>query len=179
MGTTILTLAIEPSWQQHFEALRREHFPPELNRVPAHVTLFHALPLDDATRDALRSGAVAHPAFPLRVAEVISLGRGVAYRLESPALLGLRRQLAQHFDASLIPQDRQGYRPHIVVQNKVSGEEARALRASLTAGFAPWTVEAEGLLWWEYLGGPWRLLERFAFAPQPIATVPADATVPG
>jgi len=40
----ILTLALDGEAFALFDRLRREHFPPERNVVPAHVTLFHALP---------------------------------------------------------------------------------------------------------------------------------------
>ena len=40
----ILTLALDDLSFARFDALRREHFPPTLNRIPAHVTLFHHLP---------------------------------------------------------------------------------------------------------------------------------------
>jgi hypothetical protein len=40
----ILTLGLDRASFERFEALRRAHFPPALNRVPAHVTLFHHLP---------------------------------------------------------------------------------------------------------------------------------------
>jgi hypothetical protein len=46
---TILTLQLDPTAQAHFEALRQQHFPPALNHIPAHLTLFHQLPDSDET----------------------------------------------------------------------------------------------------------------------------------
>ena len=92
-----------------------------------------------------------------------SLGRGVAYSLASPALLQLRAGLARHWHDHLTPQDRQGWRPHVTVQNKASPEDAAALLAAMRAEFSPFTVRAEGLLLWRYLGGPWELEGRFLF----------------
>ena len=40
----ILTLMLDEGTQAWLDALRRAQFPPERNLVPAHVTLFHALP---------------------------------------------------------------------------------------------------------------------------------------
>ena len=37
-----------------FDAMRREHFPPERNQLAAHLTMFHALP-----QSARRGGAAA------------------------------------------------------------------------------------------------------------------------
>ena len=100
------------------DALRRAHFPPERNVLRAHLTLFHHLPpssereLRDALRDACRA-----PAPPARLASLIALGRGVAYRVDSAALSAIRACLADRFDTLLTPQDEAGWRAHITVQN--------------------------------------------------------------
>jgi 2'-5' RNA ligase len=96
----------------------------------------------------------------------VLLGRGVAVRLESAALLELRQRLAAVWAALLGAQDRQAFRPHITVQNKVAPVAARALHAELAANFRPFPVEACGLLLWRYIGGQW---ER-------VATLPFQAT---
>ena len=92
-----------------------------------------------------------------------SLGRGVAYALASPALVGLRQALAREWRDWLTPQDSAKIAPHVTIQNKVSPNEARRLLAEMQAGFAPFTVTGEGLLLWRYLGGPWELVRRFRF----------------
>ena len=104
----------------------------------------------------------------MRVDGVRSMGRGVLYELQAPEVMRLHRGLAEQFRPFLTPQDKQPLKPHVVVQNKVEPAEAKALLAVLQAGFAPWEVEAIGFDWWEYLGGPWRLLEQFAF-PKEVA----------
>ena len=91
------------------------------------------------------------------------MGRGVMYAFASPELMGLHRRLSAHFKPFLTPQDKQPLKPHVVVQNKVEPAEAKALLAQLQAGFQGRTLKATGLLWWEYLGGPWRKLEDFPF----------------
>lgn len=53
--------------------------------------------------------------------------------------------------------------PHVTVQNKVAPQAARALLAELQAGFSPFTMRAEGLNLWRYLGGPWRHERLFRF----------------
>ena len=160
---TIVTLALDPENQAHFEALRRQYFPPALNRIGAHLTLFHALPASSEVQAVLQREAAALRPFPLEVSSVRTLGRGVAYFLESPELQALHRRLAQSFHDHLSPQDRQGFRPHVVVQNKVDPAEAKALHAVLSAGFKRRKVQADALAWWNYLGGPWELRERFGF----------------
>lgn len=162
--TTIVTLELDAGAQAWFEEQRQRYYPAALNRIPAHVSLFHALPGDGNTRHALREAAEGTAGFRMRVVGVRSMGRGVLYELQAAEVMGLHRGLAERFRPFLTPQDKQPLKPHVVVQNKVEPAEAKALLAVLGAGFAAWEVEAVGLDWWEYLGGPWRLLERFAFA---------------
>jgi len=152
----ILTLALHADDQARFERLRTLHFPAGRNLIPAHVTLFHHLPGQgiDAIRDAIEARCMIPP-FPVAVSGLRFLGRGVAYALASAELTALRAGLARDWDGWLTPQDRQGFRPHVTVQNKASPETARALHANLQAAFTPFTVRAEGLDLWRYLGGPW------------------------
>lgn len=142
-----------------FEALRRHYFPPERNVIPAHLTLFHALPGAEVERVLadLRQ-ACARTAPGLRVGAPRSLGRGVAYVIESAELVALRAGLARAWSAWLTPQDRQGFRPHVVVQNKVDSETARRTLAELNGAAEAWNVRATGVHVWRYLGGPWSSL---------------------
>lgn len=163
----ILTAKMENRAYHHFQRLRDLHFPPERNVVPAHVTLFHHLPGTEmgAIVDRLKSLARGTPAPQVEVAGVRSLGRGVAYDLRSPQLEEIRAELAHAWETLLIPQDRQGFRPHVTVQNKVESREAKALLAELSGEFRPWTFVADGLLLWRYLDGPWELLSETRFRP--------------
>lgn len=161
--TTILTLAMEAEAQEWFDKQRKLYFPPALNRIPAHLTLFHRLPRDGTTAYVLRQAAGAREPFMLRVDGLGWMGRGVMYTLSSPELTELHKQLAERFLTFLTPQDKQPLRPHVVVQNKVEPHEAKALLAHLQLEFSAREVLAEGLDWWEYLDGRWRFLERFGF----------------
>ncbi len=163
MSPLILTLAITLEAQSHFETLRHLHFPPERNLIPAHLTLFHQLPNSESTRTTIESISARHPFFDLTVTGLRSLGRGVAFTLASPALMHLHRELSAAFAPDLIPQDRQPFHPHIVIQNKTTPEAARALLADLQRNFAPTTVQARGLDLWLYLNGPWQHLSTFEF----------------
>ncbi len=162
----ILTLALDESNQARFERERKQYFPAQLNRIPAHVSLFHALPGEelDAISKRLSELAVAIPAFPVQVHDVMRLGKGVAYALSAPALDQIHTQLRQGWLAWLSRQDQQPFRPHVVVQNKVTPEAARELFTRLSSGFRPFTVTAAGLLLWHYEGGPWRAAGTFPFA---------------
>jgi 2'-5' RNA ligase len=161
----ILTLAFDEASFAFFDDRRRRFFPPARNVIPAHLTLFHALPGTEmeTIAAALEAACRDRRAFGVAVTGLRSLGRGVAYRLESPELSALRRLLAQLWESWLTTQDRNRFQPHVTVQNKVAPDEAKALLRELQTGFAPFTVQAEGLLLWRYRGGPWDLVRRFAF----------------
>ena len=151
-----------------FDGLRRAHFPPERNVLSAHLTLFHHLPPSaEAELHRRLVEATRTPAPPARVTGLFSLGRGVAYRIESAALEDIRAQLAGAFSGMLTPQDSAGWRPHITVQNKVTPEAARALLGQLQRDFVPRTVAITGLAAWWYRGGPWELIARHRFREAP------------
>ena len=152
--------------QAWFDALRREHFPPERNQLDAHLTLFHHLPPSAAPelKQRLATATRGVPAPQARVGGLMSLGRGVAFRIEAPELVRLRAELADAFAGLLLPQDAGGWRPHVTIQNKVAPPVAKLLLAELQRGFQPRNVEIAGLAAWWYRGGPWEPLSRHMFA---------------
>ena len=153
----ILTLSLDPASQARFEGERRRYFPAKLNRIPAHISLFHALPGEElpAIKQRLRTLAAAAAPFTVEVHDLVRLGRGVAYALRAPELQAMHEELRGAWLPWLSRQDLQPFKPHIVVQNKVDPTEARALYDRLNATFRPSTAEAAALLLWHYEGGPW------------------------
>ncbi len=161
----ILTLVLDDLTQGRFERERRQHFPAARNFIPAHVSLFQSLPGAELDAIAARLESLrGRPRLAVEVTGVRTLGRGCAYTLHSPALDALRGELARDWGGWLGAQDRQGHRPHVTVQNKVSVEEARDTLARLQAGFAPWAAQGVALRLWRYLGGPWEELLDVGFA---------------
>jgi 2'-5' RNA ligase len=162
----ILSAVLDAPVQQRLDALRRAHFPPERNHLDAHVTLFHRLPGDEehAVAAELAAAIRHHPAPPVEVTGVRSLGRGVAVTLASPELARIRADLARIWSPWLTAQDRAKRDLHVTVQNKVAPQDARALLAELAAGFVPEFTRAVALALWRYRGGPWEPVARFAFA---------------
>jgi hypothetical protein len=144
--------------------MRRAHFPPERNQVPAHLTLFHHL-TPDLTAELDRRLAFHAAAPPPRatIAGVIDLGGGTAFRVESEELEGIRDDLAAAFRGLLIPQDQAGWRPHITIQNKVDRAEAKRLQQQLRATFQPRPLAIKGLASWRYMGGPWEPVKSYTF----------------
>ncbi|HTZ42261.1 MAG TPA: 2'-5' RNA ligase family protein [Jatrophihabitans sp.] len=164
----VLTLSLDPAAQARFDAERAELFPPGRTAVGAHVTLFHALP-GDRLPELLGelAGTCRREPFPVRVTALASLGRGVAYRLDSAELAGLHADLQRRWWPWLTRQDRQGFRPHVTVQNKVEPAVAARTLRERAATFAPFSIEALGLRLWRYLGGPWAELHRLPFTGLP------------
>jgi 2'-5' RNA ligase len=161
----IITAKLDDASQGYFDQLRERHFPPERNYLQAHLTMFHALPGTEIERAAalLLQIASEHASAAAEVSGLRSLGGGVAFTLRSPVLQTLRQTIASVFQDQLTPQDRQGWRPHITVQNKVDRERARDLLAHLQQQFKPWTASVQGLALWRYDGGPWEPAGVFLF----------------
>jgi hypothetical protein len=146
------------------QELRRIHYPPERNQVPAHLTLFRHLPPGVEAELGRRLATCAATAPPRALlAGVIDLGSGTALRVESEELEDIRYDLAEAFRGLLIPQDSSPWRPHITVQNKVEPREARTLQQNLRAGFEPRSLHIRGLASWRYLGGPWEPIRTHVF----------------
>ncbi|VXC50484.1 2'-5' RNA ligase family protein [Sphingomonas sp. 8AM] len=152
--------------QAFFDAQRTAYFPPERNQLAAHLTMFHHLPptLAPELRQRLVTETRGVSAPRARIADVISLGRGVAYRIDSDELVDVRARLAAAFAGLLTPQDAGGWRAHVTVQNKVEPAAAKALVAELRASFGPRPVMISGLAAYWYRGGPWEMLSRHSFA---------------
>jgi len=153
--------AREFSW---LEQLRRRHYPAERNRVPAHLTIFHALPpsLEPEARSRL-ARVVQRPPPRAQLAGLMDLGGGVAFRVVSDDLDSIREELADAFRGMLGAQDSAGWRPHITIQNKVAPKEARALKQELERDFEPRPLVISGLALQRYLGGPWEPLGSYRF----------------
>lgn len=161
----IVTAALDEGAFAWFEDLRQSHFPRHRNQVPAHLTLFHALPGEHerAVAQVLKAACQMRRPLQMDVRSPWSLGRGVAYRLASSDLDQVHGELAEAFAPWLTRQDRAPFRPHITIQNKAEPEEAHQLLEHLQMEFEPFQIFAEGLLLWRYLGGPWALVDRFDF----------------
>ena len=161
----IVTTNLDSASFATLDSLRRRHFPAALNKVPAHVSLFHALPGTELARveATIAEICAATRPFDLWPAGFVSLGRGVALRYESETLSRLHGDLARRFSAWLTPQDRQRFKAHVTIQNKVEASQARALLASLDPGVSP-VCRVEGIDLWRYLGGPWQHVATLRFA---------------
>jgi hypothetical protein len=162
----IVAATFGPADLAWLDGLRRTHFPPERNHIAAHLTLFHHLPpsvLDELdTRLKAATRRVPRPA--ATVGEPMLLGRGVALRIHSEALVRLRSDLSDAFQGTLTPQDRAGWRPHVTIQNKVDPATARALHVSLKADpTIARPIVVAGIALHYYRNGPWEPIAIYRF----------------
>ncbi|MDF7774311.1 2'-5' RNA ligase family protein [Sphingomonas sp. AOB5] len=166
LAPIIVTALFGRQDQAWFDSLRREHFPPERNQLDAHLTLFHHLPPSAAEelKHRLTQETRGIRAPRSRVTGLMTLGRGVAYRIEAPELTAIREGLVEAFAGLLTPQDAGRWRPHVTIQNKVTPSLASALLKTLSRDFVAREVEIAGLASWYYRGGPWEPLSRHMFA---------------
>jgi hypothetical protein len=164
----ILTARIADEHLAFFRDLRRAHFPAARNYLDAHLTVFHNISDRHLAEMIEVLGAVAElqPSALATVVGVRHLGRGVAFEIECMELGEIRSGLRRRFEPWLIPQDLQGWRPHITVQNGVAKEQADGLHAELTASFEARTLLITGLDLWHYRGGPWQAEASFAFSAE-------------
>ena len=163
-GALIVTAELGVDDFAWLEGLRRKHYPPERNRVPVHLTLFHALPpsAEREVRTMLSTETAAKP--PKAMIEgLMHLGGGVAFRVVSADLDRIRDDLGKGFHGLLSAQDNAGWRPHVTIQNKVTPKAARALMGELERQFIPRPLAIRGLTLHRYLGGPWEQIATYSF----------------
>lgn len=163
-GALIVIAELDKSDFAWLDSLRRQHYPPDRNRVPAHLTLFRTLP-PSAEAEVRRSlaRAAAEPGPKAWLSGVMVLDSGVALRVDSPELARLRDELADEFHGLLTSQDQGRWTPHVTVQNKAEPREARKLLQAMRAGFEPRPLAIAGLTLVRYSEGEWEPLGSWRF----------------
>ena len=144
--------------------LRRAHFPPKRNQLPAHLTMFHAIPpsAEAELRQLLKTIAQLSPPRAW-VAGVMDLGGGAAFRIASDELGSLRAEIADRLRGLLTAQDAVGWSAHVTIQNKAPPREAKALIRALGNSFDNRPIKITGIGLHRYIGGPWETLRTFSF----------------
>lgn len=153
-------------------SLRKQYFPPRLNKLDAHLTLFHALPgthLQDSILPTLSSVAAATSPFPILAAKPFRLNKGIAIGV--PKTKGgdrardIHSTLQESWKDFLSEQDgRGGVKVHYTVMNKVDDEGVVAKAFEEVQG--SWRGNegvAEGLSLFRYEKGYWVHFEDFRF----------------
>ena len=159
----VVTLKIDEPSQLFFNEKRTAHFPAHANYVPAHITLFHKLPVDNPVIENGLATFAKHPAFELLITDIMLHNSSVAYSIQSDALQKLHAQMQHTFAPYLIRNDRKILTPHITIQNKVTAYKAYKTHAFLIADFKPFVVQALGYTSWYYVKGYWKKKEEYLF----------------
>jgi len=161
----LITAELPPDILAWADGLRRLHYPPERNRLRAHVTLFHALPpsAEGELRRMLADLAGTNPPVAAKVTGLMDLGTGTALDVHSPGIAALYDDMTERLHGLLTLQDRHRLRSHITIQNKVDRAAAKALQAEMAA--VPYRREFRfrglGLYAWEE--GLWRPIAEYSF----------------
>jgi 2'-5' RNA ligase len=157
----ILTAELDAENFAWLDGLRRAHFPPERNVLSAHLTMFHRLSPSQVA--CLHTVPLPAEPIPLQFDRVMFLGFGNAIGATSPELERLRADVKAAIGDGLSRQDDQRWTPHVTIQNKTTADNARALYAAFSPAFQPRSGSVRGLDVFEYLGGPWRLMQSLTF----------------
>ena len=163
-GPLIVTAELGAADFAWLDGLRRQHYPAERNRVPAHLTLFRSLPpaAEAEVRRAL-GRACSSPAPGAMIAGLMDLGGGVAVRVRSDELDAIREQMVDHFHGLLTPQDSSGWVPHVTIQNKAERGAVRELLRTLESEVEPRPLKIRGLSLFRYDDGLWQPLAGYRF----------------
>jgi len=170
----VLTLKMTESISEPVNAIRQQYFPKHLNRLPAHVTLFHALPYSQL--DKIQADLEAVPSsvkpFSICTGQPFRTGRGVGITcdLGLKEAQALQEMLRENWLEYLSTQDRAvEWVPHWTVMNKVANvKEVRSafntIRRDLFENIH--YGRAIGLDLWRYDKGDWIWEQTFDFADQ-------------
>lgn len=177
----VLTLLTDTSHHDRMTALRSRYFPKHINKLAAHLTLFHALPgskLESSIIPVIQAVAKQTAPFKVHAAKPFRLKRGVAISVAKQQggqqAQAVHRALQQPWvkEGFLSEQDAGGCRVHYTIMNKVDDEgEVRKAVEEVQADWKGDYGMADGLGLWRYDRGWWRWERRFDFQsdsqPQP------------
>ena len=165
----VLTLKTDAEHHERMAALRKRYFPPKLNKITSHVTLFHALPhsqLSKIQADIVDLLQWQRP-FTIETTEPYLLGtQGVAVGVKSEAAKRVYRELSHRWHGFLSNQDM-AFRPHYTLQNKVEDRSVvEATLEDLRQSFPGSKGEVSGLSLHKYDRGWWKNFKSWSFTPR-------------
>lgn len=163
-GPLIVTAELGSDDFAWLNGLRRQHYPVDRNVVPAHLSVFRALPPSaEAEIRHLLADIASRKAPRASISGLMDLGGGVAFRIISEELDCLREEMSDRLHGLLSAQDARGWIPHVTIQNKVPPREARELSKSIGTRYDRRPLRISGLGLHRYLGGPWETLSTYSF----------------
>ncbi|GAA5935856.1 2'-5' RNA ligase family protein [Sporobolomyces koalae] len=166
-----LSLRISSELHDPINELRKHYFPAHRLKVPAHLTLFHALPhsrIDDVKQTLDRVSKATHK-FKVTSGKVFKMGeQGVAIDPAEGTEQGkrLHGELKKDWHEFLSQQDSKSFRAHWTIMNKEDDKEKveKALQEC-----REWEREGEkvgqatGLVLWRYNHGEWVFEQEWDF----------------
>ncbi|KAF4554868.1 Hypothetical protein D9617_3g019370 [Elsinoe fawcettii] len=166
----ILTLLTDSNMHQNMTGLRKKYFPPKLNHLGGHVTLFHALPESKLESDiipALKELALKTKKFELGATTPFKLKKGIAIGMPKDhggsASRDVHTTLVRKWSDFLSQQDF-GFQAHFTIMNKVDDEkEIDQAFHDVKDGWQPCFGTAEGLSLYRYSPKGWHWQNNFDF----------------
>jgi mannose-1-phosphate guanylyltransferase len=180
----VLTMKLEDTLSKPMNALRQQYFPKRLNRTPAHLTLFHALPHShlEAIEQGLYQLATGTKPFNVTTGGPFRMRKGVGVNVDAgyQDMKEVHGQLRSQWMPFLSEQDQGGFRPHWTVMNKVDEEkEVEHALSAVRKELSHSTKEgrAVGLELWRYDRGNWIWANEYSFgAPKQASSQNAGST---
>lgn len=170
----VLTLLTDKPLHERMTDLRKRYFPKKINKLAAHLTLFHALPeskLESKIIPTLLEVTKSTSPFRVEATEPFRLKKGFAISVSSQhggnQAKAIHRQLQEAWrgEGWLSQQDVGGCRVHYTLMNKVDDEgEVRHALDEVKSFWKGDGGKAEGLALWRYDRGFWRWERKFSFA---------------
>lgn len=169
----VLTLLTDKAHHKRMTELRNKYFPKKINKLAAHLTLFHALPgseLGSSIIPVIEAVVAETAPFDVHAKAAFKLKRGIA--ISVPKDEGGRQAQEVHSvlqrpwrkEGFLSDQDKGGFRVHYTIMNKV--EEQPAIDQAfeqVQTDFKGDRGIVEGLGLYRYDRGFWRFERRFPF----------------
>jgi hypothetical protein len=169
----VLTLLTDRAHHDRMTALRKKYFPKHLNKLAAHLTLFHALPrskLESSVLPLLEDVAARTSPFRVRADSPFRMKKGFAVGIAEGegGLQGKRLHGAIQGpwkkEGWLSAQDAGGCWLHYTLMNKVDEDGAIEIAyGELLEHFTGDTGMVEGLALWRYDRGFWKWDRKFTF----------------
>jgi 2'-5' RNA ligase len=163
----VLTLKTSAELNEKMQALRGKWFPQHRNKVPAHITLFHALPRSRIIQvsESLETLSARTRCFDITTGHVLKRRNGVAVGLgqgeeDVKKVFGL---VKDQFLECLSQQDR-SFKAHWTVMNKE--DDSRRVEDAFRDVEGTGVVKgvARGLVLWRYeKNGTWSFEREFGF----------------
>lgn len=167
----VLTLLTDTKHHQTLTDTRKRYFPARLNKLDAHITLFHALPgskLEEHIRPTLRDITKNEAPFPILAAKPFRLSKGIAIGVpKSQGGDDARRvhaQLKGPWMDFLSQQDAGGFAAHYTIMNKV--DDQKEVQRAFEVVEEQWKAckgTVQGLSLFRYDRGHWIHAEDFKF----------------